>query len=160
MVNRSKAVGTAAESAVVKVLQAGGFGGAERRALHGSTDLGDVLACPGLIFEVKGGQAAKDCTQRLVEGWLSETETERINAGAEHAFLITQRRGYGIARAQHWWAHVTVADLVDLTVGHPMPLWKIGDDQMQVQLELRHLIRLLRRYGYGDTIAKENEEKC
>ncbi len=156
---KSKAIGTAAESAVVKVLNANGFPGAERRALHGNTDLGDVLACPGLIFEVKGGQAAKDCSQRLVDEWLIETQTEKENAGAAHAFLVTQRRGYGPNRAQHWWAHVTVADLVDLTVGHPMPLWKIGDDQMQVQLELRHLIRLLRRYGYGDTIAGENEEQ-
>ena len=158
--SKSKRIGTAAESAVVKVLNANGFPGAERRALHGNSDLGDVLACPGLIFEVKGGQAAKDCTQRLVDGWLAETETERLNSGAAHAFLVTQRKGYGVGRAQHWWAHVTVAQIVDLCVGHPMPLWKIGDDQMQVQLELRHLIRLLRRYGYGDTIAEENEEKC
>ena len=153
--NKSKAIGTAAESAVVKVLQAGGFGGAERRALHGNTDLGDVLVCPGLILEVKGGKAAEGCTQSLLDGWLAETEAEKKNAGAELAFLVTKRKGYGVGRAQHWWAHVTVADLVDLTVGHPMPLWSIGDDQMQLHIELRHLIRLLRRYGYGDTIARK-----
>ena len=37
MTNRSKAIGTAAETAVVRYLAAHGFPAAERRALHGAT---------------------------------------------------------------------------------------------------------------------------
>jgi hypothetical protein len=72
MTNRSKNIGTAAETAVVKAARAYGFPGAERRALHGSTDLGDILLCPGVIVEVKagkqtlrpGGRPGVDDTQR------------------------------------------------------------------------------------------------
>ena len=41
MTNRPKAIGTAAETAVVRYLAAHGFPAAERRALHGATDLGE-----------------------------------------------------------------------------------------------------------------------
>ena len=39
MTNRPKAIGTAAETAVVRYLAAHGFPAAERRALHGARDL-------------------------------------------------------------------------------------------------------------------------
>ena len=39
MVTRSKDIGTRAETAVVRYLAAHGFPAAERRALHGATDL-------------------------------------------------------------------------------------------------------------------------
>ena len=151
--SKSKQIGTAAESAVVKVLQAGGFGGAERRALHGNSDLGDVLVCPGLIFEVKGGKAAEGCTQSLLDGWLAETEAEKKNAGAELAFLVTKRKGYGHARAQHWWAWTNVYELGYLAA----ELCGIGPDieteHMPVCLELRHLLRVLRLSGWGDPVG-------
>ena len=46
MTNRPKAIGTAAETAVVRYLAAHGFPAAERRALHGATDLGDITGTP------------------------------------------------------------------------------------------------------------------
>ena len=55
MTNRPKAIGTAAETAVVRYLAAHGFPNAERRALHGATDLGDITGTPSLCWEVKGG---------------------------------------------------------------------------------------------------------
>lgn len=45
MTNRPKAIGTAAETAVVRYLAAHGFPAAERRALHGATDHGGAR-CP------------------------------------------------------------------------------------------------------------------
>ena len=44
MTNRSKSIGTASERAVVRYLAAHGFPAAERRALHGATDLADPWA--------------------------------------------------------------------------------------------------------------------
>ena len=51
MTNRPKAIGTAAETAVVRYLAAHGFPAAERRALHGATDLGDITGTPQIVWE-------------------------------------------------------------------------------------------------------------
>ena len=44
MVTRSKDIGTRAEAAVVRYLCANGWANAERRALRGSADWGDVVS--------------------------------------------------------------------------------------------------------------------
>lgn len=50
---RPKDIGTRAESAVVAYLQANGFPNAERRALAGVADHGDIAGLPGVVIEVK-----------------------------------------------------------------------------------------------------------
>src|SRR5690606_5416001 len=90
MTNRPKQIGTKAETAVTRAAQTRGFPHAERRALRGRNDVGDVLLCPGVVVEVKGGDMARRASDALVAKWLLETERERINAGAEHAFLVVQ----------------------------------------------------------------------
>ena len=67
MTRRPMDIGTAAESAVVKVLREHGFPHAERRALHGSIDLGDITGTPGLAWEVKGGTTAKTAPEPIVQ---------------------------------------------------------------------------------------------
>ena len=52
-VSRERAKGTAWESALVKWLRANGFPHAERRALHGAHDKGDITGIPGLVIEAK-----------------------------------------------------------------------------------------------------------
>jgi len=52
-VSANKARGTAAETAVVRYLQAEGAIHAERRALRGKHDRGDVAGIPGVVIEVK-----------------------------------------------------------------------------------------------------------
>jgi hypothetical protein len=68
--NASKAKGTAAETAVVRFLRANGYPHAERRALAGAQDRGDVAGIPGLMIEVKN-----EARLRLAE-WLDEALTE------------------------------------------------------------------------------------
>lgn len=73
--SRSKARGTAWESAIVAYLRANGFPHAERRALNGAADRGDIAGVVGTVIEAKshasyGGKLA---------GWLQEAETERRN---------------------------------------------------------------------------------
>ena len=50
--SRSKAKGTAAETAVVRFLRAVGFTQAERRTLGGTQDRGDIAGVPGVVIEV------------------------------------------------------------------------------------------------------------
>lgn len=58
---------------------------AERRALSGSKDKGDVAGIPGVVVEVK---AAKT---QLIGPWQLETWTEMENAGAESCMLVVKR---------------------------------------------------------------------
>lgn len=99
MSNPSKAKGTAAETAVVRYLQANGFPHARRQPLAGSRDIGDVWVCPWTIAEVKvrtGPYSDAD-----VDKWLDECEVERVNAKADECWLIVKRPGK--ASPEHWW---------------------------------------------------------
>jgi len=100
-VARSKDIGTRGESLTVKFLIESGFPYAERRALHGSTDLGDITGTPGLVWEVKAGEAAMGASDNQVIAWLQETETERVNARADLGTLVVQRRR---KNPREWWA--------------------------------------------------------
>jgi hypothetical protein len=66
----SKAKGTAAETAVVRFLQANGYPHAERRALAGNQDRGDVAGIPGLVIEVKNAATI------TLSAWLKEANAE------------------------------------------------------------------------------------
>lgn len=101
-VNRSKAKGTAAESAVVRYANMNGYPFAERRPLSGAADRGDILLCPGVIIEVKAGKTAQTASLGKVNGWLAETKRERDNAGAAIGILVIQRQGYGLYRVGDW----------------------------------------------------------
>jgi hypothetical protein len=139
--NPSKAKGTAAESAVVRVARANGFPLAERRALAGSADVGDILLCPGVIIEVKAGKAAKTASLAQIGKWLAETETERRNADAEVGLLVTQRQGIGVDRAGLWeaWVH---ADMI----------FDDGWDNTVLMLTLTDALLHLRKMGWGDKL--------
>ena len=123
MVNPSKAIGTQAETLVTRYLQENGFGTAERRALHGTYDLGDITGIPGVVIEVKSGHAA-------------ETETERKNAEADIGVLVVKRKGKG--SAESWWAiewH-----------GHPK------GRRYPVRYLLKDWVFMVRQEGYGDEL--------
>jgi len=78
-VNPSKRKGTAAESLVVSTLIDRGWPHAERRALAGSADRGDVAGVPGVVIEVKAEK------EFHISGWLREAAAEKANDGAEVA---------------------------------------------------------------------------
>lgn len=146
MTNKPKAIGTAAETAVVKALRVNGFPNAERRALAGEYDLGDVVGTPGIVWEVKGGAAAKTASDGQVEAWLTETERERANANAVYGVLVMQRAGIGALRAGQWWAVMPADSFLHLT-GATAPIGVYGQP---IRVHLDALCVLLRHAGYGD----------
>lgn len=95
----SKEKGTRAETGLARYLQANGFPWAERRALTGAVDLGDIAGTIGLGWQMKVGHA-----RLLIPEWLRQTETQRVNAKADYATLVVQPRGVGIPSAAQWWA--------------------------------------------------------
>jgi len=125
MVNKPKNIGTAAETAVVNYAKSLGYEGAQRIALSGSRDRGDVQLNGKVMLEVKAGAQVsgrtgdpKDC---LLNEWMEQTLTEWVNGGWQFAALIVKRRGR--ARVGSWWVYLHHAHLDYLCQlpGHPRP---------------------------------------
>ena len=85
----SKRKGTRAESEIVAYLQQNGFPHAERRALAGANDKGDVSGVPGVCIEIK------DCVRVELAAWLDEATAEAKNAGAPVGVVWFKRKGRG-----------------------------------------------------------------
>lgn len=92
MVNKSKQRGTAAEAAVVKALIEEGWIHAERRALAGALDKGDIAGLPGVCIEVKNEKAYS------ISQWIKETLIEKVNSNAEIGFCWFKIKGKGDPR--------------------------------------------------------------
>lgn len=150
--NRSKSRGTYAETAVVRAARTRGFPWADRSALHGRLDIGDVNLCPGVILEVKGGDMARHASDLDIERWLHETAIERKNANAAVGLLVVQRQHVGAVNAHRWhvWARLEwIAEL-----GPHMPL-DVGSRLVPVRVTLADALLILRAAGYGEPIADD-----
>lgn len=151
MVNRPKNIGTAGESAVVHYLRAHGFAGAERRALAGSADLGDITGCGPVVFEVKAGKAAQNAgaaQTKLIDEWMAQTLCETQNARADYGLLVCKRAGVGAANAGLWWCFLRYDDFLALH-GQHRPIAAVS----VVRITLAEAVSLLRHAGYGDEPA-------
>jgi len=150
----SRAIGTPVETAVVNVLRASGWPHAERRALHGSKDLGDVTGTPGLCWEVKGGNAAQTASDGLIDDWLVETEEERKNAKADYGILVLKRKGVGLTNAGNFWAIMWLGDFYRLLNPDDWTETLTYTQYTPVRVRLHEMTDLLRRCGYGDPHAE------
>jgi hypothetical protein len=101
---------------------------AERRALGGSLDRGDIAGLPGVVCE------AKSAARLELAAWLAEAEAERVNDGADIAVVWHKRRGKG--SPADGYVTMTGATLVALlraagyiaeTPGRPMGKLTVGD---------------------------------
>lgn len=106
MANPSKAKGTAAETAVVGYLRHRGWPHAERRALAGALDRGDIAGVVGVTLEVK------NCKTIDLAGWLREAETEQANNGDHIGAVVAKKRG--TTNPAEWYAVLPFRQLVDL----------------------------------------------
>ena len=79
--------GTAWEGRIVDYLREHGAPHAERRALAGAKDRGDVAGVIGVVVE------AKSAARLEFGAWLAEAEAERANDGADLAVVWAKRRG-------------------------------------------------------------------
>jgi hypothetical protein len=105
-VNRSKAKGTAAETAVVRFLQTVGFPYAERRTLNGTHDRGDIAGIPSVVIEVK------NCAKQELGSWVAEAERERDNDRATLGVVWHKRRGK--TDPAHWFVTMSGAQFAAL----------------------------------------------
>jgi len=84
---RSRAKGTAWETAIVTYLQTRGWPTAERRALAGRNDRGDIAGVVGVCIE------AKSAARLELAVWADQTRAETINAAARVGAVWIRRRG-------------------------------------------------------------------
>jgi len=85
--NPSKVRGTKFESQVVEFLRTHGFPYAERRALGGANDKGDIAGVPGVVLE------CKSVKQITLSTFVDELDVEMRNAGVEVGAVVIKRRG-------------------------------------------------------------------
>jgi hypothetical protein len=104
--NRSKIIGTRFETLIARYLQTAGFPHAERRALQGALDKGDIGGCGPLVFECK---AAK---RHELSSWIEETVSETRNANADYGILVVKRNGHNTGEEQY--AVMRLEDMVRL----------------------------------------------
>lgn len=81
--------GTTWESTIVDYLRTHGAPHAERRALNGAKDRGDIAGLPGVVIEAKAAARAE------LAAWLDEAEVERRNDRADIGLVWFKRRGKG-----------------------------------------------------------------
>jgi len=148
-VNRPRAIGTYAETAVTRVARLRGFPYADRYALHGSRDTGDVGLCPGVVIEVKGGHQAHRASDLDIQNWLDETARERDHANAAVAFLVVQREHVGAPNAARWWAYWRLGWVSDLSYIQAFGYAR----HVVVRTTLGDSLDMLRAAGYGDPIV-------
>jgi Holliday junction resolvase len=93
MTNASKKKGTAWETALVEYLKLSGFPYAERRALCGTSDKGDITGIPGVMIEAKNEKTV------TLGAYADEVKVQTANAGASVGVAVVKRRNRGPADA-------------------------------------------------------------
>lgn len=152
--SKSKQIGTATETLAVKHAKLNGFPWADRQALHGNKDVGDVWLDPigKAMVEVKGGHTAETASDEQVLKWMAETDVEKGHAGADVAFLLTKRKGAGPAKVGTWRAHFWLSTLYSLR-GYPLPVEEDG----VVTMSFDSALAQLRAAGYGSPLDSPSE---
>jgi Holliday junction resolvase len=93
MANPSKRKGTTWETAVVDYLREHGQPHAERRALCGNTDKGDLVGIPGVMIEAKNEKTV------TLAAYADEVKAQTANAHASIGVAVVKRRNRGAGDA-------------------------------------------------------------
>jgi len=105
---KQRAKGTRGENLVIEALHRAGFKYAERRALNGINDKGDITGIPGWVFEVK----FHDSYAGKLSGWVEEAEEERVNAKADYGVVWHRRKGKG--SAEDWFVTMSGKQFLEM----------------------------------------------
>ena len=115
MTNKPKKKGTGFESAVVKYLREQlGDDRIERRALHGSSDLGDIYRIPAHGFEgIAECKSHKTYGPKDLNDWQWQTQDERDEACADFGLLGVDQINKPLASSL---VYVTLRDLARIAL--------------------------------------------
>lgn len=132
--SKAKAKGTTAERDAVKYLRSAGWPGAERRALSGNKDRGDIAGVPHVCIEVKA-QARPEIAK-----WARELAVETVNAEADFGLLVVKRAYKPVARWDVYMTPGQAASVLGVELGP-------GEDRW-VSMDFRLAVGLMRAAGY------------
>lgn len=112
---KPKAKGTAWETAVVRYMRAQlDDERIERRALHGSKDMGDIHGLWAHGFEgIVECKAVREAKPSLLADWQRQTLDERENADAGFALLVCKNFNHSVGEAFCW---LTLRDLARIAL--------------------------------------------
>lgn len=146
---RPRDIGTDAERELVRWLACNGWPYAERRALHGNQDAGDVTGTPGIAWSVKAGEYAREPSDRQIGDWLDELHDQRERAGAGWCVLVTRRWRTGTPGL--WWAWMPLTAVILLGGGPATSPWPglRALDGDPVRMHVVSAVELLQEAGYG-----------
>lgn len=119
MTNKPKAIGTKAETAVLRSFPPAAA--PIRPALNGSADLGDIHAWGGaVVVEVKSRDHR--ATAGNIRAWLAELDAEwraaqKSGAPVDFAVLVVKGPGVGLSRPRDWMSYCRPDDAVWLLTG-------------------------------------------
>lgn len=119
--SESKRKGTHCETAVVSFLRTAGFPYAERLALQGAKDRGDVTGIPGIVVECKNEQTY------LWSSWLAEATVEKVNAQADFGIVAAKPRLVGATRTGEWMAGMYSGEFARLLLQAKITTFDEGD---------------------------------
>lgn len=134
--SKAKAKGTTAEREVVRYLQ-NWWPAAERRALSGNKDKGDVAGIANMVVEIKAGRSPQ------LAAWRRETIAEQANAYASGCLLVVKRPYKPV---HEWDAHMPLSD-IGFLLGHAFPP-KAGETWPWVRMDLALAVLVLKENGY------------
>lgn len=144
--SRSKQIGTAAESAVVKCAQALEIP-ARRVVLAGQYDQGDVHLWDGeVVIEVKSGKQTVKPSWNQIRGWYAEAQTESLNSTGGLPLLVLKRAGSG--QASDWFAYWMSGELAPWLEQECLP----EADEVLVSMRLEEALKVL-------TMLREKKEQ-
>lgn len=136
----NKDKGTRAESAVVRLAREMYWPYAERRALTGGKDRGDITGIPGVVIQVK------DVERQSVGAWQEATLTQMVHDGANTCILVVKRK---YKNPRQWDAYIPMyqllyeaGDMADAFGGN------IEDGLPWARVDLEVALRWLKEAGY------------
>jgi hypothetical protein len=152
MVNRSKSIGTSAESELVRWLHGHGFGSSERVALHGKDDQGDVWTRTQrgrIVWEVKAGAQVTGAYTSDTKKWVAEAVKECENSRSAIGVLVT--RTHGVKGDAKWLTYTHAKYWASLKFGLPSKLYVDWSDY-SIMFPLTYFVDLLNAAGWTNAL--------
>lgn len=131
----NKDKGTRAETAVVRLARDMGWPYAERRALTGGVDRGDITGIHGVVIQVK------DVVKQEIASWQKDTIQQMVNDSSVTCVLVVKKK---YKNTRQWDAYIPLYQLLYEAPSHSS---NFGMDAW-ARMDLEHAFKWLKTAGY------------
>lgn len=135
----NKDKGTRAETAVVRLAREMDYPYAERRALTGGKDRGDITGIPGVVIQVK------DQVEKRVHSWQVATLEQAMNDGSNTCILVVKAERKNVRK---WDAYIPVYQFLYESREMANAMAGTFEELPWVRVDLEIAFRWLKLAGY------------